>query len=80
MLHAVTKQQAVHGKIDSLCDLRTSKPVTVPANSHVIIISRQALAREGEYKMHPVCVCMRVCVSVSYRFLKNSYSYRFFVN
>ena len=41
-----------------------------------IIISRRALAREGDYDMMPVCPC----VSVSRRFLKNYYSYRFFVN
>ena len=26
------------------------------------IISRRALAREGDYEMMPVCVCVRVCV------------------
>ena len=39
-----------------------------------IIISRRTLAREGDYKMHP----LRVYVSVSCRFLQNCYSYRFF--
>ena len=26
------------------------------------IISRRALAREGDYEMMPVCACVRVCV------------------
>ena len=43
-----------------------------------LIISRQALAREGDYKMHPVRAWMRACVRVSRRFLQNCYSYRFF--
>ena len=37
VLHAVAKQQTVRNKVDSLGDLRISKPVTVPANGHVII-------------------------------------------
>ena len=37
VLHAVTKQQTVENKSDSLYDLRTSKSVTMPANGHVII-------------------------------------------
>ena len=48
------------------------------------IISRRALAREGDYEMMSVCACVsgcvRVCVSYSRRFLQNCYSYRFFVN
>ena len=27
-----------------------------------IIISRRALAREGDYEMMPVCACVRACV------------------
>ena len=27
-----------------------------------IFISRRALAREGDYKMMPVCACVRACV------------------
>ena len=27
-----------------------------------LIISRRALAREGDYEMMPVCACVRVCV------------------
>ena len=27
-----------------------------------IVISRRALAREGDYEMMPVCACVRVCV------------------
>ena len=42
--------------------------------------SCRALARDGDYKMHPVRACMHVCVSVSHRFLQNCYSYRFLVN
>ena len=42
------------------------------------IISRRALAREGDYKMHHVWGWVRVCVSVSSRFLQNYYSYRVF--
>ena len=38
--------------------------------------SRRDLAREGDYKMHHVCVCacVHVCISVSCRFLQNYYS------
>ena len=38
--------------------------------NEVIFISRRALAREGDYKMHPVrawvrvCACVGVCVLV----------------
>ena len=28
----------------------------------VFIISRRALAREGDYEMMPVCACVRACV------------------
>ena len=28
-----------------------------------IIISRRALAWEGDYEMMPVCACVRACVS-----------------
>ena len=45
-------------------------------NVNMVIISRWALAREGDYEMMPVCACVRV----SRRFLQNYYSYRFFVN
>ena len=31
-------------------------------SDHKIIISRRALAREGDYEMMPVCACVRVCV------------------
>ena len=27
-----------------------------------LVISRRALAREGDYEMMPVCACVRVCV------------------
>ena len=27
-----------------------------------LVISRRALAQEGDYEMMPVCVCVRVCV------------------
>ena len=28
----------------------------------MLIISRRALAREGDYEMMPVCTCVRACV------------------
>ena len=28
----------------------------------VFVISRRALAREGDYEMMPVCACVRACV------------------
>ena len=28
----------------------------------MLIISRRALAREGDYEMMPVCPCVRACV------------------
>ena len=28
----------------------------------IFFISRRALAREGDYEMMPVCVCVRACV------------------
>ena len=31
------------------------------------IISRRALAREGDYEMMPVCACVRACVRVCVR-------------
>ena len=37
----------------------------------IFIISGRGLAQEGDYKMHHVCVCVRVYVSVSRRFLQN---------
>ena len=54
VLYAVTKQQAVQGKTDSLGDLRTSRPVTVPANGHVIIY--------GRTQTPAVCQKMTVCM------------------
>ena len=33
----------------------------------IFIISRRALAREGDYEMMPVCACMRECVRVCVR-------------
>ena len=30
--------------------------------SLIFIISRLALAREGDYEMMPVCACVRACV------------------
>ena len=54
VLYAFTKQQAVQGKVDSLGDLRTSKPVTVPANGHVIIY--------GRAQTPAVCQKMTVCM------------------
>ena len=44
----------------------------------IFFISRWALAREGDYKMPPMCVCVWVRVHVSCRFLQNYCSYRFF--
>ena len=40
----------------------------------IIIISRQALTREGDYKMHHVCVwgCVCACVSVRADFSKTT--------
>ena len=37
------------------------------AQRHAVFISRQALAREGDYEMMPVCACVRawVCACVS---------------
>ena len=29
---------------------------------YLLVISRRALAREGDYEMMPVCVCVRGCV------------------
>ena len=54
VLYAVTKQQAVQGRTDSLGDLRTSRPVTVPANGHVIIY--------GRTQTPAVCQKMTVCM------------------
>ena len=31
-------------------------------NHNSLIISRRAKAREGDYKMHPVHMCVRACV------------------
>ena len=31
-------------------------------DSKTLFISRRALAREGDYEMMPVCVCVRACV------------------
>ena len=31
------------------------------------VISRRALAREGDYEMMPVCACVRACVCVCVR-------------
>ena len=52
-----------------------------------LVLSRQALSREGDYEMMPVCACMYGCmctcmpVLVSHAdFPKTTYSYRFFVN
>ena len=36
--------------------------VSVRPGSFLIIISRRALAREGDYEMMPVCACVRACV------------------
>ena len=47
------------------------------------IISRRALAREGDYEMMPVCACVRACVRALVSHAdssKTNYSYRFFVN
>ena len=54
MLHAVTKQQSVQNKVDSLADLRTSSLVTVPANGHVIIY--------GQPQPPVVCQKMTACM------------------
>ena len=36
---------------------------TVPVHGHSpLVISRRALAREGDYEMMPVCACVRACV------------------
>ena len=43
------------------------------------VISRQALAREGDYEMMPVCACLRVCVSHA-DFSKTTTATDFFVN
>ena len=32
-----------------------------------LVISRRALAREGDYEMMPVCACVRACVRVCVR-------------
>ena len=35
--------------------------------SDPLVISRRALAREGDYEMMPVCSCVRACVRVCVR-------------
>ena len=35
---------------------------TINNKMAMFIISRQALAREGDYEMMPVCACVRACV------------------
>ena len=58
-----------HGVIFSFCSAKVYSPaIFETCFSHdkdiwiaaTIIISRRALAREGDYKM--VCACVRVCV------------------
>ena len=37
------------------------------ASRCTLVISRRALAREGDYEMMPVCACVRACVRVCVR-------------
>ena len=43
-------------------DREPAKTEQKPTVRHWFIISRRALAREGDYEMMPVCACVRLCV------------------
>ena len=49
------------------------------ASLMLFFISRQGLAREGDYEMMPVCVCVRALVSHA-DFSKTTTATDFFVN
>ena len=51
--------------MDSMCNIRGKG--TLRIQSILFVISRRALAREGDYEMMPVCACVRACMRVCVR-------------
>ena len=61
----VIGQKGVHIKVKDV--MYVSKILFLSCLSHMkifvcVFISRRALAREGDYEMMSVCVCVRACV------------------